>query len=220
MSNTTLHPSWYTGVALAALAHRAPPSGLFDEAQLVQWAQADAVEFGAGLAHQALRAMQRRGYALPQSARRSNGKIFNQRWRLTPAGREAGLAAHAALHHGAPDPHALATRLWGLLRIRRRLTTDEAASTLVDAGDGAAYTRQKKAIGALLRAWAKHAPDVVTVAAKREGAHLRYVLLRDLGAWPPPSRAGQVHPTAFASLPPVPKQFVKPAQPAGLEGQP
>lgn len=88
---------------------------------------------------------------------------------------------------------------------------------LVDAGDTALYTRQKKAIGALLRAWAKHAPDVVTVAAKREVGHLRYVLQRDLGVWPPPARQGQRHPSEFAT--PIPQKFKR--QPAGQSaGQP
>lgn len=214
--------AWYMGVALAVLAHRAPQSGVFDELELVQWAQPHAADFGARLAHQALRVMRGHGYAQPQSGRRNGGVLRNQRWQLTPAGREAGWAAHAVLTQGAPDGSALATRAWNLLRIRRRLTSDEAASMLVDAGDTALYARQKKAIAALLRAWARYAPDVVTVAAKREAGHVRYVLLRDLGAWPPPARAGQRHPSEFPIQ--VPEKFKRqPAeQPADqpAEGQP
>lgn len=215
--------SWAMGVALAALARHADADGRFDEANLAGW-MGDLI--GCAPSHAptnaATLALRQWRYASPTDRRHSNGAVRNRSWQLTAAGAEAAQAAYAALCQGAPDASALATRLWNLLRIRRRLTTDEAASMLVDAGDTALYARQKKAIGALLRAWAKHAPDVVTVAARREAGHLRYVLLRDLGAWPPPARAGQRHPSEFPIQ--VPEKFKRqPAeQPAQqpAEGQP
>ncbi len=107
----------------------------------------------------------------------------------------------------APDVQALPTRLWNLLRIRRRLTATEAAQTLVDADDN--FEAQTKRIGALLAAWAKYAPKTLVVAQKREAGRIRYVLLSDLGRWPPPSRAGQMHPSTFAYARATPSMFRK-----------
>ncbi len=136
-------------------------------------------------------------------------------WRLTAAGMHlCATAAKASPGAPGPDERVLATRLWNLLRIRKRLTSDEAASTLVDAG--ADFAAQKKRIGTILAAWARHAPDVVTVGARLEAGHRRYVLLQDVGRWPPPERAGQMHPSMFASELAVPARFVLPTAPHSM----
>lgn len=86
---------------------------------------------------------------------------------------------------------------------------DEAASLLFDAGVGN-FASHKKQIGEQLRAWKKFSPGVVTTAEKREAGHIRYVLVSDIGRWPPPARAGEIHPSEFDNLAPIPSRFRKP----------
>ena len=67
--------------------------------------------------------------------------------------------------------------------------------------------RLEPRIGALLAAWAKFAPKTVAIAQKREAGRIRYVLLDDLGRWPPPAKAGEIHPTAFTRVQPIPARY-------------
>ena len=111
-----------------------------------------------------------------------------------------------------PDLQALPTRVWNLLRIRRRLTAVEAAETLIDADDS--FDAQTKRIGALLLAWTKHPTSAVVTAQKREaGGRVRYVLVKDLGRWPPPTKPGQIHPSQLPNASAVPERYRK-ASPA------
>ena len=79
---------------------------------------------------------------------------------------------------------SLHRRLWNLLRIRKALTTEDATSLLADAGED---TRSiQESIRKYLRHWRQSRPDVVQVSAKRINGFVRYVLVKDIGATPPP----------------------------------
>lgn len=99
-----------------------------------------------------------------------------------------------AQQQAQPQP-PLDVRLWNLLRIRRSLTAEDAAQTLIDA-DTPDWAAQRRKIAARLSAWAKHAPQAVGRGAKRQGGCIRYVLLEgaDPGRCPPPSRAAKGQP--------------------------
>lgn len=199
---------WFILPALAAIAHNVKSTARVITANdLSTWATDEKVDFPSGIADLALSSLQRHGYIRPYAQCHYKRGAIN-RWSLTPQGLQAAQAALQAVPGvAAPDVQALPTRLWNLLRIRRRLTAVEAAQTLVDADDN--FEAQTKRIGALLAAWAKHAPKTVVVAQKREVGRIRYVLLVDLGRWPPPSRAGQVHPSVFASVLDIPARYRK-----------
>ncbi|QFZ82848.1 hypothetical protein GFK26_08790 [Variovorax paradoxus] len=92
----------------------------------------------------------------------------------------------------AADGAPFADRLWRLLRIRRALTADEAASLLVDADDDVAEARRQA--GALMLSWSRQRPKDVRIGARRVDGLKRYVLQRDVGATPPPRTAREGHP--------------------------
>lgn len=92
----------------------------------------------------------------------------------------------------AGDGAPFAERLWRLLRIRRALTADEAASLLADAGDDVAEARRQA--GALMLSWSRQRPKDVRIGARRVDGLKRYVLQRDVGATPPPRTAREGHP--------------------------
>ena len=97
-----------------------------------------------------------------------------------------------------------------LAAIRRRLTAVEAAETLIDADDN--FEAQTKRIGALLLAWTKHPTSAVVTGQKREaGGRVRYVLVKDLGRWPPPTKPGQIHPSQLPNASAVPARYRKAA---------
>ena len=86
----------------------------------------------------------------------------------------------------------------------------EAAETLIDADDN--FDAQTKRIGALLLAWTKHPTSAVVTAQKREaGGRVRYVLVKDLGRWPPPTKPGQIHPSQLPNASAVPARYRKAA---------
>lgn len=89
------------------------------------------------------------------------------------------------------DGTPFAERLWRLLRIRRALTADEAASLLADAGDD--VTEARRQAGALMLSWSRQCPKDVRVGARRVEGLKRYVLQRDVGATPPQRIAGEGH---------------------------
>ena len=120
-------------------------------------------------------------------------------WQLTPAGAEAARAAmlQAASQARAatitkinqrPRPGTLGPRLWSLLRIRQTLTSDEAAGVLADAGDDVVALQRN--VNKYLRQWHKARPDAVQISAKRVGACLRFVLVKDIGPTPPKATGG------------------------------
>lgn len=200
---------WFIVPALAALARNVKsPAQPVTAGQLSVWASSAQLDFPIGIAELAINGLQVQGFVRPKSFCSVKKAAIN-RWFVTPLGMHAAQTALRAMPDGpAPDVQALAVRLWNLLRIRRRLTAAEAAATLLDAG-GDDYTAQAKRIGALLAAWAKHSPQAVAVAHKREAGRVRYVLLTDLGRWPPPQGAGQMHPTDFAYTSDVPARYRK-----------
>ena len=198
---------WFILPALAALARNVKNTQrAITSTELSRWATDEEMDFPIGTADQALITLQRHGYLRPLAQAHFKKGAIN-RWTLTIEGLQASQAALKAMPGAAPDLQALPTRVWNLLRIRRRLTAIEAAQTLVDADDN--FDAQTKRIGALLAAWAKHAPKTVVVAQKREAGRIRYVLIEDLGRWPPPSREGEMHPSAFAYVLPIPSKYRK-----------
>lgn len=204
---------WAVVPALAAVARNVKSAGcIINAAQLSIWTETDELAFPVGAAELALRALRFHGWCSVNTARRYVKGAQNE-WLITPAGLHAAQAALRSLP-GTPGPDVseLSTRLWNLLRIRRHLTAEEAAETLVDADSN--FAAQKKRIGALLAAWARLAPKAVAVAVKREAGHIRYVLQADLGRWPPPSKPGQMHPMDFSGVQPVPARYLKRAAPA------
>ncbi|MFT4243537.1 MAG: hypothetical protein QM569_14790 [Acidovorax sp.] len=189
------------------------PAQVVTAQEVSAWATDAQLDFPQGIAELALNDLQQRGFVRSKTYLRSTWKADTNRWHVTPQGMHAAKAALRAMPGGpTPDMQSLPVRLWNLLRIRRRLTAAEAAETLIDAGDaGGDFAAQTKRIGALLAAWAKHAPKAVAVAHKREAGRVRYVLLTDLGRWPPPQGAGQMHPTDFAHVRDVPARYRKAA---------
>lgn len=206
---------WYMVPALIAVAsHTKEAQRSVTPAILSSWAETDQLLFPAGVAELALAAFCKQGWCTSISSRRYSRGVANE-YQFNAVGLQVAWAAYCTLPGGpAPDVHDLATRVWNLLRIRRRLTADEAAQTLVDAD--ADYASQKKRIAALLAAWGKCAPRDVAVALKREQGSIRYVLQNDLGRWPPPSKPGHLHPTYFMYVQATPARFLKPAR--ALEG--
>ncbi len=110
------------------------------------------------------------------------------RWTLTPKG--LGTCRSVARVHSTtrPDPKAMSTRLWSLLRVRRALTAEEAANTLIDAGTRD-FTAAQRQIGSYLRAWSRLVPDVVKVSVKPVARAKRYVMVKDGGITPPPTKS-------------------------------
>lgn len=210
--------SWFAVVALAALARNVKTTArLITAVELSQWATDSRIDFSHGIAEMALKTLCGKGYLHAEKPRlhHKNGAV--NRWRMTAQGLAAAKAAYEATTPGAaPDATALPTRVWNLLRIRRHLTELEAAKTLIDTGD--AFEAQTKRIGALLAAWAKHAPEMVCTGKKREAGRIRYTLECVPGRWPPPSRPGEIHPEEFAHVQEVPQRFLKATKGMAQEG--
>lgn len=196
---------WSVVPALIIIARNVKRSGAVVTAgQLSAWAESEEFIFTLGNAEMSLRTLAEHKWCKLTTLRR-----HQKTWQITPEGMHAARAALQTLP-GTPGPDVkeLSTRLWNLLRIRHRLTAEEAAETLVDADCN--FAAEKKRIGAVFAAWAKFAPHCVTTALKRESGRVRYVLTEDLGRWPPPSKPGQMHPTAFACRQAVPAIYRKP----------
>lgn len=119
---------------------------------------------------------------------------------LTAVGGEAVKSARAGAVHasGPKGPHScnrkvpagtFASRLWALMRARRMLDSDTAASTLVDAGDD--YAVAMKNAQRYLANWAKTGA-IVESKQRLAGNRKRYVLINDTPeppAWTPKARA-------------------------------
>lgn len=207
--------AWYLPPMLAAIARYGQPGQKIDFRASSLWADNPYAAMDDGIAQMALSAMQRHGYVRPlkQSGKPKTrmGKTDTTAWALTALGWQAAQAAWRSMPGGPlPDMRALDVRLWNLLRIRRRLTADEAAQTLIDAA-APDWHLEKQRIAARLAAWAKHAPKAVCRGAKREAGQVRFVLCEggDLGRWPPPARAGELHPSEFARTQAIPERYLK-----------
>lgn len=197
---------WFVGVALTALgSNLRNTTREFTESELAGWAPDFTKTPGnAGLALERLirhELVQQVG--VPQDkAPRSPIRI--KRYVLTPRGLATCRAAAQATHEAAPpDPAALTTRLWNLLRMRRKLTSDEAASLLVDAGSDEVMESTRHTLAGYLKTWAQVAPEVVQVSARRVGGFKAYVLLKDTGIHPPRTKASKIpHAAAPAACTP------------------
>ncbi|WP_293222263.1 hypothetical protein [Ottowia sp.] len=204
---------WFVVPALAAIGRHVKRAGTgITAARLSTWTSDAQLDFPPRVAEAALQTLWRHGFVAPASKPHVVPRSTRY-WVVTFEGVHAAQAALLALPDApGPDVQSLSVRLWNLLRIRRRLTAMEAAQTLIDAGDD--FAMQTRRIAAQLAAWARHSPTIVVVAGKREsGRHLRYVLLNDLGRWPAPSRAGEMHPSRFARVQATPACYLKNAVP-------
>ena len=188
---------WFIPIALAVLGRvRCRKPRPFTAAELLEWAPELRTP---RTARTACETMQRGGLltaapapATPGVRRPTNPVML---WSLTADGvtackaaqQEQASQAHsaAAKVHNAQRVHpgALRNRAWALLRIRRTLTAQDAASVLADAGDDVA--RMERAIGKYLIQWEQARPDAIEVSARRINRFKRYVLVKDIGNLPP-----------------------------------
>ena len=179
---------WVTAAALQALAQRQAVAGNeFTAAQLGGW-------LGAGVTSEQRVHATTRLCALGFVRHRVlviDGARVDQ-YTLTAEGEAAVRAAAGGqvrksgpkAAHGkrrALDPQSLSARLWALLRMRRMLDAESAASTLCDAGDD--FDRMRASIRRYLRRWAD--AGAVQESARRINAHgtsngvKRFVLVND-----------------------------------------
>lgn len=197
---------WFVGAALAALgANLRNTTREFTASELAGWAPDFAKTPGnAGLALERLvrHELVEQLDGSPEKAAR--GPIRIKHYVLTPRGLATCRAAAQAVHDvPPPDPMALTTRLWNLLRMRRKLTSDEAASLLVDAGSDEVMESTRHTLAGYLKTWAQVAPDVVQVSARRVGGFKAYVLLKDTGIHPPRTKTSRIpHAAAPAAYAP------------------
>ena len=193
---------WFVGAAMSALgANVKATTREFTATDLAGWAPDFAK--APGNAELAVQQMIRNELA-EQLDGPQRAPIRIKRYRLTPRGLATCRAAAQASHEAAPpDPAALSTRLWNLLRIRRKLTSDEAVSVLVDAGSDEVIASTRNTIGGYLKTWAREAPDVVQVSARKVGGFKAYVLVKDTGIHPPKTKTSRIpHAAAPAAYAP------------------
>lgn len=194
---------WYVAAALLALGlNRVDDTETpFTAAQLSGWVPAYP---NANTAKLAIDILVRHAYIemceQPARNKRTHVVAPADRWHLTHIGANAVQQAVDSCEPldqraygrmaepGTVNPFAL--RLWNLLRIRRMLTADDAASLLIDAGDNTAAARRKA--GELLLAWQRACPQALRLSAKRINGFKRYVLQVDVGAMPPETREGAI----------------------------
>lgn len=125
-------------------------------------------------------------------------------WRLTAKGLgTCGSLLREQPTGKGPNTKALSTRLWALLRLRKTLTAEDGAATLIDAGTRDFATAQRLIEG-YLRNWAKAVPDVVQISARPINGAKRYVMVKEGGEVPPPTKAPAV------PLMPAPRQLSHP----------
>lgn len=195
---------WFIGAALLALGrHVSSIQRVFTSGDLRAWEPAFAT--APGMATMALTRLQNHNMIEPERADLPSTAVrVEQRWRLTPKGLATCRAVAQAQPGVVPDATALTTRLWNLLRIRRTLTSEEAASLLVDAGGGDDLARTQRSVSGYLRAWAILVPQAVQLSAKRVGGYKRYVLVQDTGIHPPPTNSNAIAPVAAPVAHPIP----------------
>lgn len=210
---------WFFLPALAAIGSNVKrTTQAITAAEVSRWATSDQLDYPVGIADLALSSLQKQGYVESRALKPQRSRS-PRLWFATATGLQVAQAAVQAMPGATPDLQALPTRVWNLLRIRRRLTAVEAAETLIDADDN--FDAQTKRIGALLTAWTKHPTAAVVTGQKREaGGRVRYVLVKDLGRWPPPTKPGQIHPSQLPNASAVPARYRKalPAVASDSEG--
>lgn len=196
---------WFIGAALRALALNVTNTRrVFTRSELIAWDMALAER--PGLAKMALGRMAYHQLVELQPDRPVAQDLtrVDQRWRLTDKGLATCRSVAQALPGAPPpDPSALSTRLWNLLRSRRTLTAEEAASTLIDAGERD-FAKAQHQLGDYLSIWAKLVPKHVQVSAQRIGNAKRYVMVTDGGLYPPPTKVRRIRPVPAPAARPVP----------------
>lgn len=197
--------SWFTGLALCALGEHARPGKPFTVRHLAGWAPPFAARIG--YAKLALQDLRRRGLvelAQPTAILRQH-QLDSARWLLTVDGHV--LARSVLQEHpnaALGDATALAARLWALLRIRRSLTSAQAAAVLLDAGQGDAVRMQRQ-IADILRGWARTVPHALKLRAVPQDGCKCYVLVVTIGRRAPPVDGPALVPVP--RLTPVPARF-------------
>lgn len=198
---------WFVGVALRALGvHVKATTREFTPSELAAWAP----DFAKAPGNADLALQRMLSHELVALVGKQASAVRLKRYTLTPRGLATCRAAAAAEGLVAPDPSALTTRLWNLLRIRRKLTSDEAASVLVDAGSEEQMESTRHTMAGYLKTWARVAPDVVQVSTRRVGGFKAYVLVKDTGIHPPRTKESSIpHAAAPAACtPPAPRKVV------------
>ncbi len=189
----TVAELWYVGAAMVALGRNlAQARRSFTYADLRAWS--DELAKRPRAAWHAVEAL--RAHGLVTKGERPQRRVAtNQFFVLTPDGIAAAQAARAAqakasrarsaraLSDARRGDSGFADRLWSLLRMRRQLTPDEAAGTLVDVGDDTA--RATATASCYLRAWAKAHPEAIQRSVRRINHFHRYILVQDLGPQKP-----------------------------------
>lgn len=173
----------FIGAVLQALGRNVTnTTRVFTVSELVVWSR----EFTSapGLAKSALKLLGNR--QIVEQVYDPAGKFMSiSRYRLTRQGLATCRAAAQAAPGAPPNPSALSTRLWNLLRARRMTTAEEATEVLANAGEEGA-TRMQRSIAEYLRVWAVIVPDTIKISAQRVNGRKRYVLTKDTGIHPPP----------------------------------
>jgi hypothetical protein len=193
---------WFIGAALRAIAHHVTSTKTtFTARDVASWDEA--LTGQPGKARMAFDVMTRHGMLLKAECPESSIAKVEPRYALTAKGLGTCRSVQHAKADRLPNPDALSNRLWSLLRSRRTITSDEAASTLIDAGSRD-YRKAQSQIGGYLRAWSRLVPDTVQISAKRVDGCIRYVLVSDGGVHPPPTKANAIAPQAAPKSHPAP----------------
>lgn len=206
---------WFVGATLRAIAqHVQRTAQIFTALDVATWDES--LKGQPGKARMALQRMENHKLVEPCELpiTRTVAKL-EPRWKLTPKGLGTCRAILQAKPGAAlPDASALSSRLWALLRSRKTLTSEEAASTLIDAGSRD-FAKAQYQISGYLRAWEQLVPDVVKVSARRVEGCKRYVMVKDGGVRPPPTKASAIPPMPAPSAHPAPSR----ANPAKQEAR-
>lgn len=187
---------WFVGATLRAIALKvSSTTQIFSEREIAGWDEAFASKGG-----MVCLAMERLHYHEmvercdpPANARRKIVKL-DARWRLTKKGLGTCRAVARSQPNAAPpDPNALSTKVWEMLRDRKVLIAEKAAELLIDAGTRD-FANAQSQIASYLLAWSRNAPEFVVVSAKRNKGRKQYVMVKDGGIYPPPTKSTGIKP--------------------------
>lgn len=187
---------WFVGATLRAIAMNvASTSHIFTERDITAWDKA--LEGKQGMVSLAMERLLTHDMVTQceplKNARRQLIKL-DARWSLTKKGLgTCRSVAHAQPDAAPPNPNALSTKLWKLLSDRKVLTAAKAAEILIDANTRD-FASAQRLINGYLRAWSRNAPEVVTVGAILKGGHQRYVMVKNGGIHPPPTKSTGIKP--------------------------
>lgn len=160
----------------------------FNAGDLMRWIPELATQ---DVADQVIAALHQLGYAEKFTSPgtwllNTKGLEASRQARTQAAGKARG--ATLAVNNKQRDTSgSLHRRLWNLFRIRKTITTEDATSLLADAGEDTNSIQES--IRTYLRHWRQSRPDAVQVSSKRINGFVRYVLVKDIGATPPPQES-------------------------------